>query len=626
MIVFKKIILQNCFAYSYLEFDFNSGIHSIGGVNGASKTSIYLALAQGLFNRNPKGTKIDDVSNTVTKQPYVITVVFTKGKQEYTVVNSRKTGTISVHVDGKNISRKTIPQNLELIREILEDQYETFANMTYQSTDSTLDLVEDSTDTARKGFINKVLKLDELDAMLVEVKAKNKQVKAEIKNKEILIASLEDSVTSIIPNIPDELDEEPVERAIVEASNELDGLNKAFNAVWAKAEVLATKKGELAKYSINKANLETKTLRLSALDYLHTSTEQLDINELARITKLCTEVKLTRKVARESLTGMVAPESVCSRCGQSVNSNDALMQYEQRKASLVETIDECNSKLADLALQLDNSEARVAAWKNYNELRVSVEALKSLTDNFIPPTVEDEEVINNEIVKQREKILAQQLYKQRLEHKLKDIRENNTRSRTYKKINQDAIANNIKISEKIEVAKKELSELYRRIDLLDNWTRILGGNGYRVHKMNRFLQTLNATMDKYSSIITNGKIKCSFYISAEGKIEFSVVDPDKNMPFANYSGGERARIKMACLFSVIEMLEAMGSACYNVLVLDEIFSALDDEGKEGLFEVLSYLRNKGKCIYTISHTPLVNQVVFDSSIEVVKEDGISRIL
>ena len=104
------------------------------------------------------------------------------------------------------------------------------------------------------------------------------------------------------------------------------------------------------------------------------------------------------------------------------------------------------------------------------------------------------------------------------------------------------------------------------------------------------------------------------------------MDPDKKVPFANWSKGEQARVKLACLFSVIELLEVMGSASYNVLVLDEIFSALDDEGKEGLFEVLSYLRSNGKCIYTISHTPLVNPVVFDSAIEVVKENGLARII
>jgi DNA repair exonuclease SbcCD ATPase subunit len=90
-----------------------------------------------------------------------------------------------------------------------------------------------------------------------------------------------------------------------------------------------------------------------------------------------------------------------------------------------------------------------------------------------------------------------------------------------------------------------------------------------------------------------------------------------------WSNGEKARVKLSCLFAVVDVLELMGSTSYNLLFLDEIFSSLDDDGKEGLFNVLAYLRDKGKCIYTISHTPLVNSVVFDRVINVQKENGLA---
>jgi ABC-type hemin transport system ATPase subunit len=80
------------------------------------------------------------------------------------------------------------------------------------------------------------------------------------------------------------------------------------------------------------------------------------------------------------------------------------------------------------------------------------------------------------------------------------------------------------------------------------------------------------------------------------------------LPYANWSNGGKARVKLSCLFAVVEILKMMGSTSYNIQFLDEIFSAVDTSGKEGLFNVLASLRDKGKCVYTNSHTPLVNSV------------------
>ncbi len=59
------------------------------------------------------------------------------------------------------------------------------------------------------------------------------------------------------------------------------------------------------------------------------------------------------------------------------------------------------------------------------------------------------------------------------------------------------------------------------------------------------------------------------------------------------------------------------------MFLDEVFGSLDEEGREGLFKVLAKLRNDGKCIYTIAHTPVIQAAMYDTTYKAVKEDGIS---
>jgi hypothetical protein len=53
---------------------------------------------------------------------------------------------------------------------------------------------------------------------------------------------------------------------------------------------------------------------------------------------------------------------------------------------------------------------------------------------------------------------------------------------------------------------------------------------------------------------------------------------------------------------------------------------LDSEGKEGLFKVLNYLKGKGKAIYTIAHSDLALDLMYDSVIKAKKlDDGTTEV-
>lgn len=623
MIEFKKIFLKNCFAYKDLEFDFTSGINSINGTNGASKTSIYLALAQGLYNKNPKNTRVDDVSNYVTGQPYEITIFFTKDNDSYKVVNSRKTGNITVEVNGKNISMKTIPQNLELIREILEVPYETFTNMTYQSTDSTLDLVEESTDSARKNFINKLLKFNELDIKLAETKDKIKALKTEVKNNEKLVETLQASVLPLRA-CGEVFNEESIEAMVGIARSDLATITANHSVITSRLTKIEAQKAAKEAYveTLEKAGRIEK--ELSCFRSIFTSKENVS-GKLESYTKTMTTqyAELVRITAE--LDSAKEPESICSRCGQSVASEDALTLYAARTKNLKDNYDKIQKLVDKLTPLVIQAADEVKKWEHKEKLEADLASLRDTKVTF-------EDISNIELTTlTNNKLLLDARLKEATDtltdaqRRLSEVKEHNIKIRMTQKFNQEASDNNAKIKAKISKATKEILEANQRLDLLDNWARILGSQGYRVHKMNRFLKLLNSTMVKYSSIISSGKISCRFFITAEGRIDFSVTDADKKAPYSNWSKGEQARVKLSCLFSVLEILEVMGSASTNILFLDEVFSSLDAEGREGLFSVLNFLRGKEKCIYTISHHSITNDVAFDSKIEVCKKSGLSYI-
>jgi DNA repair exonuclease SbcCD ATPase subunit len=218
-----------------------------------------------------------------------------------------------------------------------------------------------------------------------------------------------------------------------------------------------------------------------------------------------------------------------------------------------------------------------------------------------------------------EKMIAEEL------KTVKQHQEFNTIQRTIKAVNAQKKAYNDATKGKLEVLYREQESKEDQAALVKQWLQILGPKGFRVHKMQTFLGHLNSSMKKYSDMLSDGKIRCMFYMT-EGEIDFTVTDCNKTIAWSCWSEGEKARVKMACLFAVLELLEIMGAVSFNVLALDEIFSALDHAGKEGLFRVLNYLKDRGRAIYTIAHTQLALDREYDSVVKAYKqEDGTTTI-
>lgn len=102
-------------------------------------------------------------------------------------------------------------------------------------------------------------------------------------------------------------------------------------------------------------------------------------------------------------------------------------------------------------------------------------------------------------------------------------------------------------------------------------------------------------------------------------------DAHRVLSCSMWSNGQKDRVKLACLFAVLELLELTGGAGFDLLFLDEVFASLDEEGREGLFKVLEYLKGRGKGIYTIAHEPIANAVVYDSIITAYREGGLAKL-
>lgn len=741
MIRFSQVEAWDCFAYEHLLFNFEDGIHSIEGVNGSAKTSVFMVLEQGLFNRNSKGTRIDEVNNTITGKPYEIKVTFTKTSDEYLVINSRKSGTIEIYKNGKPKHVKRIPDNLKIIEDILGVDFNMFQDLIYQSPKSSINLLERDSDASRKAFLNNILALDEIDESLEKFKVRDKELSGKNGQLETLKAQIrkyEDSIVEDYEKEQDEIDLSSIESAIQTFSNTRDDLRADIAKIRTQ---IATHQEDLLKFDnmkstlakvvelekqlklcdnpeeslaeLSEARSELQLARQSERQALFNATKALATHNenkqwLKRIAEVeeklqqivlddsleslkealqeqrntLREIESTIKFNEKELTNLhkCSTIGVCSTCSQEVPvglfqddverltrdnalQSESLLNAGKVVAELLEKV-ELGALREDLQHQLQVLKAHLK-----EECSAPVEVLERIVADH-PKHLEgiDDELTNisqkldnkiryDEIHKELASVrpapsehLDAEAAKVAIEVGSKQLRttqalleetesalagsretlkgylEFNTIQRTIKAVNAQKKAYNDSALNTLEALYKDLNTKEDQAALVKTWLQVLGAKGFRVHKMQTFLGHLNASMKKYSDMLCDGKISCMFYMT-EGEIDFTVTDCNKTIAWSCWSEGEKARVKMACLFAVLELLEIMGAVSFNVLALDEIFSALDHSGKEGLFRVLNYRKKHNRSIFTIAHTQLALDKEYDSVVKAYKqEDGTTIIV
>lgn len=720
MIQFTRIKAYDCFAYRTLDFSFETGLHSVTGLNGSAKTSLFLTLIQGLFNRNPKGCKVDDVNNNVSGLPYEIEIEFRKGSDVYVVVNSRKKGTITISRNGTSIGLKRIPDALTQIQEILGCDYQLFCDLTYQSKNSTLNIMDSTTNKGRAEFVNRVLKLDELDAHLSRLNERRKQ----LEGKGGSIASLRNSIeimTSSLGEVPEVEEEIPYDDSVLARKKEdvakaekvLEGIKAELAKAKAQSDVQQIERGILDRIrklgeskvsDLTREELEElqkqDTKQLSEYMEQHTRLS-MTLQQAAKVQEQLQKLQQLQQQRKE----MAEPDKAHEECVDQLNKivkakaskSAVLKQAEQeyhrlQNASKIGTCPTCGTcvspdsfteqltelneqitSLNEFLVKCDGGEIkykqRILEWKKIEQLEAQIDKLQE-----VAPVDVDVAVIKTSItlldVKIQETKATLKTYADDLKtlqsiqierarmtgadtssdytHLIAELVqmcnatllkwdtlnkeveaeeanrlwhvEHNTMVRTKAALVKQVEENNHKLQLSIDQKSKELAAEEETLDLLKVWIKVLGPTGYRTYQTQCFITALNATMHRYAQLMCEGKIRCRFYLDETGEIKFEITDSAKTQDITLWSGGETARIKTVCLFAVLELLEVMGSTSFNVLCLDEVFDALDHEGKEGLFRVLAYLKGRNKAIYTIAHSELALDKVYDSVITAVKHD------
>ena len=167
-----------------------------------------------------------------------------------------------------------------------------------------------------------------------------------------------------------------------------------------------------------------------------------------------------------------------------------------------------------------------------------------------------------------------------------------------------------------ETTDKIISEEERNT-YLEVLKKAFSTNGLLAYKIESLVKDLEELANKYLAELSDGRFNLQFVINND-KLNVEIDDNGKPVEILALSSGELARVNIATLIAIRKLMASISKSRINILFLDEVTQALDEQGKEKVVEVL--LGEENLNTFMVSHGwthPLL------SKIEVIKEENMS---
>ena len=163
-------------------------------------------------------------------------------------------------------------------------------------------------------------------------------------------------------------------------------------------------------------------------------------------------------------------------------------------------------------------------------------------------------------------------------------------------------------SVRIDVNKKKMQEFDSLKEIASFWKTGFSSSGIPSMLIDEAVPYMNEKVEYYLDLLTNGRYIVSFDTLAEtksgefrDKISVRVLDTQTRANSrVQLSGGQIRIIDIAIILTLGDLLSRMQDVSFNILLLDEIFDALDEQNIQYVSKVLSKIKI-GKAIYVISH-------------------------
>lgn len=567
MIAFHSITFKNFLSYgsnpTTIKLD-QSPTTLIMGDNGSGKsTGPTDAITFALFGKPYRRINIPNLVNMTNRKKLLVECEFSIGKKQYKVVRGLNPGIFQIYINGKPIKEdsKKRDQQKFLENNILKMNYKTFTQVVILGSATYIPFMQLSA-AARREVVEDLLDIQVFSVMNSIAKENYNQVS----------------------------------QKIVELNHQIELLNKEIDLKEKHLDALSSRsqkarveiKDEINQLAKDIKQAETEKVRLEGIinstgEYVNKKEEVSKKQQ--NLLSLEAKIEQNKKKVEKELAFFKSHEH-CPTCDQNIDPDFIAQKIDTLQSDIVkyqDGIDKMQIEIGKIESQLDVIKSRV---EKYN---ISKSELKSLQSNIDSWTSR-----------------GTKLYK-----KLKETDQTS--------IDDEKDDLNSLIKTKASKVKTK-SDMIDKLDTYQQIIIMLKDTGIKSQIVKQYLPVMNALINKYLKAMDMTAV-FTLDENFEEKIKARGYD---EMPYMNFSEGEKMRFNLAILFAWRELAKMRASAHTNLLVLDEVVdSSLDSAGTDDLIKLINTL--KGCNTFVISQKGDALYDKFRSAIKVEKVNGFSKL-
>ena len=564
------------------------GVHLVRGKNGSGKTTMWSAFMWCLYGVNLKGVTS---SKLATKPEYRlddfqgtrVMIHLTSNDVDYLIAR---------HIDYKNDTHGIKGKSSLLV---------------FKSNNGEFQVIDAQHKADSQEFIQSLLRLDSslfLSSILFGQRMK-RFIEAGPADKRKLFESIFDLTAVDLAKVTaDEKIKEQtdlinqIDSTILIHKNNIENKRLRISEIQKQLNTFESIRKQQIDYQ--QSILDNARLELSKLIILD---EQEDISYDPVITSSDQlKLKLSSTSTKwELLKEPVAEDVNCSVCGNKLNNvqlEELNKKYELSLADYRKRKNQLSDEIRSLQVQIEEAidhESEILAYKDHNEEQSRIRAANASTNKL-------KQSLESQIKSAEQQIVS--INEQSLDVSVEDI---------------DLLLSEIDSSElEIESNIDNKSDSEKLLEVLSWWSKIgFTSKGLKGYILNSALNELNKLIYKYSSRLGLNIIFSIDTIKASKPFITQCFNGEVELDYDEFSGGEKARIDVATAFAMHDLVSSTTE--FNLLIMDEIFEGLDNDGIEDVFDLIR-MKGEGKSLYVITHSEQIDSLN-TKRIDVYKTDS-----
>ena len=539
--------------------------------NGSGKTNLLSMLPVALFGETLKGQKNDGWANERLDGTAVIGITFKDAKGRKIKVRRARPHSISIEVDGKDISNGLTGKRKNETQGTIEDLCGFDLHLLKNAVYIDQSIANGFVFGAQKGrldLMNKILDLSRYETALKQAKQDLSTAEDARQASEYELSDLRDRAETLEADIA-ELEKDVQSNWDVQYKNSKKALKQLIDEKTAHASSkkrMEEKEQEADELAAEQKVLETKIYAVEK-----------------EATELCGVLNRGRKLAESKK---------CWECGTPVS-----VDYKSTFVAAQKKYDSLCSQLDDLRASRDKLDEKES------KLREQINDWRADLKDY------DTQIAQARALMQQAKDGAAAEAK-RNKAQLTKIEEKKSKLR--------------KTKNKIDDLVKETKRLSIDIELYEYACKTLNRGGMPLYLANSLVPILNKAAEEFSDVFTGSKIRVRFEV-VDGEFDVQIINPAGSEKSEGQSVGESAMAGVVAAFAL-----RTAAPETNLLVLDEPGSGLDEVGQKQFAYGLIKLREMWPKVTMLvtTHSTIVQSILEGEATTwtVIKEKGISRLV